>query len=193
MIRKKNKFFTFIFSFVPGAGEMYMGFFKQGASIMLLAFGLIAIAGMLDMGPLIAVLPVLWCYSFFHTHALASAPDEEFYSIQDAYFFDIKDEDVHGIFHSKTTQKILAVILIIIGVSFIWNLLENILGSLIPGYWESANRYIFTSIPRLAIGILIILAGVYLIKGKKEELDQQEVIVTPQYIEEQPVEEEHHD
>ena len=32
--QKKGKFFTFIFSFIPGAAEMYMGFMKQGVSLM---------------------------------------------------------------------------------------------------------------------------------------------------------------
>ena len=34
--QKKNKFFTFMFSFIPGAAEMYMGFMKQGISLMTL-------------------------------------------------------------------------------------------------------------------------------------------------------------
>ena len=34
MTRKKNGFWTFVCSLVPGAGEMYMGFFKQGLSLM---------------------------------------------------------------------------------------------------------------------------------------------------------------
>lgn len=188
MIRKKNRFLTFIFSFIPGAGEMYMGFFKQGASIMLVAFGIIAVTGMLEMGPLIAILPVLWCYSFFHVHALASAPDEEFYSLEDRYIFNFKDDDVNGLLHSSKAQKIFAVILIIIGVSSIWQMIENILSSVIPGYWESGIRYVFSSVPQLVIGLLIIAAGVYLIKGKKQELDQQET-VNPLYVEKSYIEE----
>ena len=31
--QKKSKFFTFMFSFIPGAAEMYMGFMKQGVSL----------------------------------------------------------------------------------------------------------------------------------------------------------------
>ena len=39
MIRKKSKGWTFICSLLPGAGEMYMGFMKQGAVLMTLFFG----------------------------------------------------------------------------------------------------------------------------------------------------------
>ena len=32
--KKKNRFFTFIFSCMPGAGEMYMGFMNRGVSMI---------------------------------------------------------------------------------------------------------------------------------------------------------------
>ena len=36
MQKQKKGFLLFISSLIPGAGEMYMGFFKQGISIMTL-------------------------------------------------------------------------------------------------------------------------------------------------------------
>ena len=39
MQKQKRGFWLFIFSLIPGAGEMYMGFKKQGISIMLLFWG----------------------------------------------------------------------------------------------------------------------------------------------------------
>lgn len=42
MKKQKHGFWVFIFSLIPGAGEMYMGFKKQGISIMLLFWGAIA-------------------------------------------------------------------------------------------------------------------------------------------------------
>mgnify|MGYP000143409302 FL=1 len=36
MQKQKRGFLLFISSLIPGAGEMYMGFFKQGISIMTL-------------------------------------------------------------------------------------------------------------------------------------------------------------
>ena len=44
MRRKKSKFLTFIFSLLPGAGEMYMGFMKMGVSLMAEFFGIIFLA-----------------------------------------------------------------------------------------------------------------------------------------------------
>ena len=34
MARQKNKILMFLFSLIPGAGQMYMGFMKQGLSLM---------------------------------------------------------------------------------------------------------------------------------------------------------------
>ena len=43
MQKQKHGFWLFIFSLIPGAGEMYMGFKKQGLSIMLLFWGVFAV------------------------------------------------------------------------------------------------------------------------------------------------------
>lgn len=40
---KKSGFLRFIFSLIPGAGEMYMGFMKQGVTLMVLFLSLIHI------------------------------------------------------------------------------------------------------------------------------------------------------
>ena len=49
MQKQKRGFLLFISSLIPGAGEMYMGFFKQGISIMTLFLAIIAIAGGLNL------------------------------------------------------------------------------------------------------------------------------------------------
>ena len=40
MRKRKNGFWTFVFSFIPGCAEMYMGFMKMGLSLMVAFFGL---------------------------------------------------------------------------------------------------------------------------------------------------------
>ena len=49
MIRKKSGFIAFICSMVPGAGEMYLGFMKEGLSLMSLAVLIFTGAVWLDM------------------------------------------------------------------------------------------------------------------------------------------------
>ena len=85
MKKQKHGFWVFIFSLIPGAGEMYMGFKKQGISIMLLFWGAIALASITGLGWLAMFLPVIWFYSFFNVHNLKSLSEEEFYSIDDNY------------------------------------------------------------------------------------------------------------
>ena len=89
MTQKKNRFWTFLFSFMPGAGEMYMGFMKMGVSLMGMFFLIITIATILEIGPIIFLAVIAWFYSFFHVHNLAGMPDEEFYSLEDEYLFNL--------------------------------------------------------------------------------------------------------
>ena len=79
MTNQKNRFFTLVFSCCPGAGEMYMGLYRQGVSLMGLFFGTIALAAWLGFEELIFfICPIVWCYSFFHTHNLRRMTEEEF-------------------------------------------------------------------------------------------------------------------
>ena len=88
MTKKKNRLFTFFCSLIPGAGEMYLGFFKHGLSVMTLFFLLMFFSSML-FPPLMFLAPVLWFYSFFHVNHLITLPDDEFYMIEDDYFFHV--------------------------------------------------------------------------------------------------------
>ena len=76
--KKKNRFFTFIFSCMPGAGEMYMGFMNRGVSMMLLFVLTIVISVWLEQAVLMAICIVEWCFSFFYVNNIASRNDEEF-------------------------------------------------------------------------------------------------------------------
>ena len=69
MTNKKNKLFVFFFSLIPGAGEMYLGFYKTGASVMTLFLGGVALGASL-FPPLFYLTPVVWFFSFFHTNNL---------------------------------------------------------------------------------------------------------------------------
>ena len=58
MQKQKKGFWLFIFSLIPGAGEMYMGFKKQGLSIMLLFYSLFAIGASTGMDWIIMFFPI---------------------------------------------------------------------------------------------------------------------------------------
>ena len=138
MTNKKNKLITFFVSLLPGAGEMYLGFYKMGGSIMVLFWGGIMMFGNL-FPPLFYLLPVLWFFSFFHTHNLNCMSDEEFYALEDDYLFHMSPEDIRG--WTLKNRRLTAFILIFIGVSIIWNHLWSAIWSpvvhpppLDPGY-----------------------------------------------------------
>lgn len=178
MTRKKNGFLTFVFSLCPGAGEMYMGFFKQGISIMCVFFGIIAISSQFLMGPAMYLLPIIWFYSFFHVHNLASLPDEDFYSIEDKFLFDFDEDIFRKQIGKEKTRKILAVILIVLGSYAIWEMFMEYMRDFVIEYMRSFTwlYHVLMDMPRFVFSVLIIFAGVYLIKGKKKELDQLEGI-----------------
>lgn len=169
MIRKKNGFLTFCFSLVPGAGEMYMGFMKQGVSIMTVFWLLIFFATFFNMDPVLFILPILWCYSFFNVHNIRGMSDEEFYALEDDYAFHL-DKLIPMEKWNKKQSTILAAVLIILGICMLWDNVMYYLHWLIPSelYWS-----VMDGIPQIFVGVLLIIGGVYLIKGKKKELEQK--------------------
>ena len=85
MRRQRKGFLTWIASLIPGAGELYMGFEKQGVSLMILFWGSVALIAMLGMGWPIFLLPVIMVLQFFHVHNLKTMNPEEFYMVEDRY------------------------------------------------------------------------------------------------------------
>lgn len=178
MTRKKSGFLTFIFSLIPGAGEMYMGFFKQGISIMCIFFGMVAMSSYLMMGPLMFLLPVVWFYSFFHVHNLRSLSDEEFYAVEDKFLFNFDEKAVKIQFGNEKIRKILAIVLIVWGSCALLNTFAGYICQILEilGFSTDMVYGFFNDLPRTVFSIAIIVAGVYLIKGKKKELSQLEEI-----------------
>ena len=184
MTNKKSKFLTFFISLIPGAGEMYLGFYKTGASIMVLFFGGYGIFGYL-FRPFVCFLPVLWFYSFFHTHNLNNMPDDEFYALEDDYLFHIQPSQLTSL--AMKYRKPLAFLLIFMGVGIIWNNINHILSSIARWFiWSDAItsfiRYWGNALPQLAAAALIIWLGWRLIQNKKETLS------TPPYLADKQVE-----
>lgn len=171
MPKQKYGFLVFLCSLVPGAGEMYMGFKKQGVSIMMMFWGIIAIAGGLRLDFLLALLPIVWCYSFFNVHNLKSLTPQEFLFVEDDYLFyrgkDLGKTDIKEIIRKYRIP--IAVILILCGLLTLWNCIPYALGGIVPAYLWNLLNTIGTVIPRVVIACCIIGIGVLLIFGKKDE------------------------
>jgi hypothetical protein len=171
MIRKKSSFLTFWFSLLPGAGQMYMGFMKRGVSLMSAFFVLIFLTIWLSLGPLLLALPVIWFFAFFDTHNLRSMPDDEFYAMGDDYILIPEFAKEKTRFLQSKYRNVLALALIIIGFSILWNNVYDLLDKYLPSFISTAIFNFGHYFPQLMIGFGIILLGLYLIRGKKKELD----------------------
>ena len=174
MTNKKNKLITFFVSLIPGAGEMYLGFYKMGGSIMVLFWCAIALFGNL-FPPLLYMLPVLWFFSFFHTNNLNNMSDEEFYALEDDYLFHMQPRELHS--WILKNRNPVAFVLIFTGISIIWNHLwsafwrfSDWLG--ISSILFSTLHFWFGAIPQLAAAFLVIWIGWKLIQDKKVTLDE---------------------
>ena len=173
MQKQKRGFWLFIFSLIPGAGEMYMGFKKQGISIMLLFWGSIALASITGLGWLAMFLPVIWFYSFFNVHNLKSLSEEEFYSVEDNYILhmDQFSGDIGKFLqkHRNTT----AWILILFGICILWSRFTSLLYFIVPNNMADYVYNICNSLPQIVIAAGIIAAGIYLLTQQKKKLKQE--------------------
>lgn len=173
MTKQKHGFLLFLASLIPGAGEMYMGFRRQGVSIMLLFWGVLAFGSITGIGWLIFFLPILWLYSFFNVHNLKSLPEDDFYSVEDTYILHLDQFIGNTDGAIKKHSTVAAVLLIIFGVSILWNNVTDILYWLFPGFLRDFLSTIFYQLPGTVIAIAIIAAGIYLLRSKKQETDKE--------------------
>lgn len=173
MPKQKHGFLLFICSLIPGAGEMYLGFFKQGISIMTLFWAVVAVAGGFSTGFLVIFLPVIWFYSFFHVHNLKELPEEEFYAIEDSYILHM--DQIFSDFKNTSSrqQNVVAVLLIVFGAAIVWNSVNDLLYWLLPDFLNGLVQTVMYQIPSIAIGLLIIIAGYRILTKKVKFLQGQ--------------------
>ena len=169
MRKKRSKFLTLLFSLMPGAGHVYMGFMKTGLSFMCAFLLLIFFSTWLSLGPLLYILPIIWFYAFFDCINKRFSTDEEFYDLEDGYLFSIDkllkiDNEIF-----KKHRFLTGLILLFLGIYLVF---ENIMG-MISGYipdelYNIISNFIRIS-PQILVGIFIIAVGLKLIAGKKRE------------------------
>lgn len=177
MIRKKHGFWLFVFSLLPGVGEMYMGFFKQGIGLMTRFFFVVMLSAYLNIGPLLFVLPIIWFYSFFHVHNLASLPDEEFYQVEDSFLCGFDSQEMQGYLSGERGRKILGTILVVLGCGVIWSGIQNFLYRVTDLFNSEIARILLRTtddVLRTVIALVVIYIGLQMIRGKKKELNQIE-------------------
>lgn len=172
MKSKKSKFWLGVWSLVPGAGEMYLGFMKMGVSLML-AFGVsIALISMTGLDAL-SILPVtIYIYSFFHANNLGRVDDQTFQNIEDVYLFGLEGISDIRIKVTGKYRKAAAIVLIFVGVVMIWNTIFTLLCDIFGwdnAYLSQVYYFVRDEVPRILIGIAVIWGGIVMLRGKKAE------------------------
>lgn len=171
MTKQKRGFLLFLSSLIPGAGEMYMGFRKQGISIMLLFWGTIALAATTGFSALLMLIPIIWFYSFFNVHNLKSLSEEEFYSLEDNYVLHLEQLLGNADILVTKYHTLVAVLLIFFGVSILWNNFMDFIYWFLPSPVANLLSAISYRLPQLIIAVAIIAAGCYILSHKKARLD----------------------
>ncbi len=173
MTKKKNGFWAFCFSFLPGAGEMYMGFMKMGLSLMGVFFLIPVLATLFNLHVLLVLDVLVWFYGFFHVHNLRAMDDAEFYAVEDVYLFHLSDLELFS-GSVKRYQKAFGAVLIILGISILWENIWDMTSYFLPDIFLSFVTSITYRVPQLILSIFIIWLGYGMIRGKKRELEQEE-------------------
>lgn len=170
MKKKKSKFWSFWLSFIPGCVEMYMGFLKRGLSMFALFVAIIAVATFLNIGELMLVDLIVWVYAFFSARNLVHLEDSEIAILQDDYLFHF---DGMGNLGSKFAGKyrgFIAILLILFGSVMLLRVLYSMLRGVVPEIILSFIWNVSYYLPQIVIGVGIVALGMWLIRGKKQEL-----------------------
>ena len=165
---EKNKFWKFIFSFVPGAGHMYLGMMKKGVVLMLGFLGLMGIAATMALSFLLCILPAIWFYAFFDTHNMGRL-DLEARLEKDKEFYDgilrLCDGSLTGFMQKR--RKLVGIL------CMFFALYAFIYGVLMP-LFSWGNRFWIVSrilgvMPTIVVVVFLFKFGQYFLKKEQDE------------------------
>ncbi|MGL4790110.1 MAG: hypothetical protein ACRCW1_01770 [Anaerotignaceae bacterium] len=176
---EKNKIFIFFFSFMPGAGEMYLNMMNKGIIIMGAMFGVGFVVGSLNFQSLLFFIPLIWFYSFFDTHNMKALTLEERLKEDELFtkkVTSIIGKDASKIFKNK--GKLIGKILLIMVAYVAFNLVMDILISALEVINE---QYVFINLiyrvryiaPNIIVTFILYIFAIKLIKGDKKEEEKE--------------------
>lgn len=169
---KKNGILTFLFAFVPGAGQMYQGYMKRGLSLITLFF-LCIMAGMLLLEPLVLTALIVWMYSFFDTFNLraqfiaGTAPADDY-----LVHFNTKDARLTLFF--RDSHKLVGWALIAFGALIAYeNIIMNLLNDVLWRWGRDSVVFrafylVMDRLPDVVLCVALILCGVWLVRGPQK-------------------------
>lgn len=167
---KKNGILTFLFAFVPGAGQMYQGYMKRGLSLITLFF-LCIMAGML-LEQLVLTALIVWMYSFFDTFNLraqfiaGTAPADDY-----LVHFNTKDARLTLFF--RDSHKLVGWALIALGAMVAYqNIIMRVLGDVMWRWGQNSPFFravylMLDELPEVVVCVALIVCGLWLVRGPK--------------------------
>lgn len=168
-MHKKNIVFTFCLACIPGAGQMYLGYLKRGASLMSLFAAVCGVTVLFEFVPLSFALPIIFAYAFFDTFRLRNQTPEQAAENPDDFAGYVKwliGDDARRLL--ETRHKLLGWGCIAIGAYLAYRMLfSGMLYNLfdyIGMYWMNG---LIRQIPSLVLALALVLLGVYLLRGHK--------------------------
>lgn len=172
----------FVFSCVPGCGQMYQGYMKRGISQTILTCGLLALAIFLEIGALAVLIVPLWLYSFFDSYNLRRQRMEGTED-EDTYLFGMSDLD------SRRLSELLAKrhsfigwTLVFIGLYVLYDTVARRMlwwvRDLFP-WLDWLYDLLVWDAPRIVVTLLIIALGMWFIRGPKRTAPDDIPAFTP--------------
>ena len=169
-MKPKHGFLLFLSACIPGCGQMHQGYMKRGVSLMLVFFGLFALAVFLQIGALAVFLLPVWLYAFFDSYNLRSRIADGF-PPDDALLFGLSDLDsVRAAALFRKRHSLIGWGLVAIGCWTIYTMLADWLFEFLDQFFYDTwwlHRILVYDMPRLALTVAIIALGVWFIRGPK--------------------------
>ena len=165
--RRKSKFLTFCFGFIPGAGHMYLGLMTKGLLLMTVFFFTLSFAITSAMvlgiewlpGLLIPTVCVVnFFYSIFDSLALANEINAG-RIVRDADFSEVRLLAERIV--SKT--RIIGLTLVTVGFISLLNMFSNTLEYFIARYFD-----FHFSLMSLVVPVLLIMMGLYMLQKSRK-------------------------
>lgn len=172
----------FMFSCIPGCGQMHQGYMKRGISQTVLCCGVLAVAVFLEIGALAILLVPLWLYSFFDSYNLRrqrmDGTEDE-----DAYLFGMSDLDTRRLSELFAKRhSLIGWALVLLGL---YALYQTVVGQLMRWlrdlfpWTDWLYDLLVWDAPRILGTLLIIALGLWFIRGPKKRTPEEIPAFTP--------------
>ena len=169
---KKNGILTFLFAFVPGAGQMYQGYMKRGLSLITMFCLFIIVGSATGLDALVVGCIVVYMYSFFDTFNLRAQIIAE-NAPADDYLVHINWKGKRMQDFMMDSHKLLGWGLIALGGLVAYeNIIMRVFGDVMWRWGQ--NNPVFRAIylmldelPQIVTCVALIVCGLWLVRGPK--------------------------